>query len=36
MDSQGEVFKSISGYSGGGVEPYLKTLKSSLKARNFQ
>ena len=36
MDSQGKVFKSISGYSGGGVEPYLKTLKSLLKARKFQ
>jgi thioredoxin-related protein len=36
MDSQGKVFKSISGYSGGGVEPYLKTLKSSLRARKFQ
>jgi hypothetical protein len=36
MDSQGKVFKSISGYSGGGVEPFLKELKNSLKARKFQ
>jgi thioredoxin-related protein len=36
MDSQGKVFKSISGYSGGGIEPYLKALKSSLRARKFQ
>lgn len=36
MDSEGKVFKSMSGYSGGGVEPYLKTLSSSLKARKFQ
>lgn len=36
MDSDGKVFKSMSGYGGGGVETYLKTLKSALKARKFQ
>ncbi|MEN8774029.1 MAG: thioredoxin family protein [Akkermansiaceae bacterium] len=36
MDSKGKVFKSMSGYAGGGVKPYLAALKSSLKARKFQ
>lgn len=35
MDQKGKVFKSMSGYSGGGVEPYLKVLKDSLRARKF-
>ena len=36
MESDGKVFKSMSGYAGGGVKTYLKTLKSALKARKFQ
>jgi thioredoxin-related protein len=45
MDSEGKVFKSMSGYSAPpkadngksvSVETYLKTLKSALKARQFQ
>ncbi len=36
MDSDGKVFKSMSGYGGGGVKPYLKALKTALKARKFQ
>lgn len=36
MDSKGKVFKSMSGYAGGGVDPYLKGLKTSLRARKFK
>ena len=36
MDSKGKVFKSMSGYAGGGAEAYLKGLKSSLRARKFK
>lgn len=36
MDHEGKVFKSMSGYGGGGVKPYLKALKDSLRARKFQ
>lgn len=36
MDHKGKVFKSMSGYGGGGVEQYLKVLKDSLRARKFQ
>ena len=36
MDSKGKVFKSMSGYAGGGVEAYLKGLKKSLRARKFK
>ena len=35
MDQKGKVFKSMSGYGGGGVKPYLKVLKDSLRARKF-
>jgi thioredoxin-related protein len=35
MDSQGKVFKLMPEYPGDGVEPYLKALKNSLKARKF-
>jgi len=36
IDQKGKVFKSMSGYGGGGVKPYLKVLKDSLRARKFQ
>ncbi len=36
MDSKGKVFKSMSGYNGGGAKAYLAGIQSSLKAKSFQ
>jgi len=36
MDSKGKVFKSMSGYDGSGAKAYLKSLKTSLRAKKFQ
>lgn len=35
MDAQGKVYKRT-GYQPGGVKPYLKMIKTSLKARRFR